>query len=205
MVHYLTIIGSRAKLLKSQFRKDLLKREKTETSKPKFTFNITYYPVFQNIGSILQELYLLFAPDKELKKVFRNVPVVGFRNGKSFKDYLVRAALPKTNETGRCEPCGNKTCLVCNSIRTTTTFTTDARGEIFKIFKIWSGPLNSNSEKVLYLLKCKVCVEVPYVGKAKAKFRYRFNNYKSKHRAFRKRNRKIPQKRFHDHYCLDSH
>ena len=54
-------------------------------------------------------------------------------------------------------------------------------------------------------MKCKVCGEAPYVGKAKTKFRYRFNNYKSKHRAFRKGNRKIPQKLFHDHYCLDGH
>ena len=37
------------------------------------------------------------------------------------------------------------------------------------------------------------------------KLRYRFNNYKSKHRGFRKGNRKIPQKLFHDHYCLDGH
>ena len=41
-------------------------------------------------------------------------------------------------------------------------------------------------KKVLYLLKCKVCGEVPYVGKAKTKFRYKFDKYKSKHRAFRK-------------------
>ena len=45
-----------------------------------------------------------------------------------------------------------------------------------------------------------MCGEAPYVGKAKTKFRYRFNNYKSKHR-----DRKIPQKRFHDLYCLDGH
>ena len=56
-------------------RKDLLEREKAETSEPNLTFNITYYPVFQNIKKIL-------APDKEHKKVFPNVPVVGFRNGK---------------------------------------------------------------------------------------------------------------------------
>ena len=110
---------------------------------------------------------MLLAPDKEHKKVFPDVPVVGFRNGKSLKDYLVRAILPKANETGRCEPCGKKTCLVCNSIRTTTTFTTEACREIFKI---QSGPLNCNSEKVLYLLKCKVCGDAPYVGKAKTSF-----------------------------------
>ena len=140
---------------------------------------------------------MLLAPNKEHKKVFPNVPVVGFRHGKSLKDYLVRAALPKTNETGRCETRGKKTYLVCISIRTTTTFTTEA---CWEIFKIQSGPLNCNLEKVLYLVKCKVCGEAPYLGKDKTKFRYSLNNYKSKHRAFRKGNQKIPEKRFHDHY-----
>ena len=74
------------------------------------------------------------------------MPVVGFCNGKSLKDYVVTAALPKTNETGRCEPGGKKTCLVCNSIRTTATFTTEACG---KNFKIQSCILNCNSERVL--------------------------------------------------------
>ena len=62
-----------------------MKEKKTETSEPKLTFNITYYPVFQNITYILQELHLLLAPDKEHKKVFADVPVVGFRNGKSLE------------------------------------------------------------------------------------------------------------------------
>ena len=65
--------------------------------------------------------------------------------------------------------------------------------------------MNCDSKKVLYLLKWKVCGGVLYVGKSKTKFRYRFNNYKSKHRAFRKGNQKVPQKRFHAHYCLDGH
>ena len=195
--------GYKGKMIRKQIlrarehsRKDLLERKKAKTSEPSITFSIAYYPVFQNIRNILQEIHLLLAPDKEYMKAFLDVPVVGFCNGKSIKGYLVRAALPKTNETGRCEPCKKKTCLVCNSIRTTTTFTTESCGEVFKI---QSGPLDCNSEKVLYPLKCKVCSEAPYVGKAKTKFRYRFNNYKSKHKAFRKGNRKIPQKRFHDH------
>ena len=58
---------------------------------------------------------------------------------------------------------------------------------------------------MLYLLKCKVCGGVPQVGKAKAKFRYRFNTYKSKHTAFRNGTQKVPQKRFHVHYCFDGH
>ena len=122
-------------------RKDLLEREKAATSEPKLTFNTNYYPVFQNNRNILEELHLLLVPDEEHTKVFPNVPVVGFRNGKNLKDYFVRALLPRTNETVRCEPCGKKTCLVCNSLRTTTTFTTEVSGEIFEI---QSGNLNCN-------------------------------------------------------------
>ena len=184
------------------WRTDVLDREKQQMSEQKLTFNITYYPAFQNVRAIMEELHILLTPNKEHKKVFPNVLVIGFRNGKSLKDFLVRATLPKINGSGRCEPCGKKTCLVCDSISTATTFTTEACQETFKI---QSGPLTCDSEKVLYLLKCKVCGEVPYVGKAKTKFRYRFNNYKSKHRAFRKGNRKVPQKLFHTHYCLDGH
>ena len=46
---------------------------------------------------------------------------------------------------------------------------------------------------------------ISYVGKAKIKFHYRFNNYKKKHRALKKSNQKVPQKRFHGHYCLHGH
>ena len=35
----------------------------------------------------------LLTPNKEHKKVFPNVWVIGFRNGKSLKDFLVRATL----------------------------------------------------------------------------------------------------------------
>ena len=125
----------------------------------------------------MEELHILFTPTKKHKKVFPDVPVVGFWNGKSLKDYLIRAKLSKLEESGRCEQCGERTCLFCDSISTTTTLTAETRQETFKIQKT---PLNRDPEKVLYLLKCKVCGEVPYVGKAKTKFHYRFNNYESK-------------------------
>ena len=108
-------------------RKDLIEREKSETSQPRLTFNITYYPVFQNIKNILKELHLLLAPDKEHKKVFPNVPVVGFCIGKSLKDNLVRAALPKTRNIWE-----ENLFRLYKIIRTTTTFTTEACGKLLK-------------------------------------------------------------------------
>ena len=69
-------------------------------------------------------------------------------------------------------------------------------------FKIQEGPLSSDTKKMLYLLKCQICGEVPFVGKAKTKFCYRFNNYESTHRAFRNGKRKVPRKSFHTIYLL---
>ena len=81
-----------------------------------------------------------------------------------------------------------KNCLVCDSISTGMAFTTESCQETFNIHK---SPLNSDSKKVLHLLTCKVRGEVPYLAKANTKFRYRFNNYKSKYREFKKGNQKI--------------
>ena len=54
---------------------------KSEFEQKKLTFNITYYPVFQNVRNILQEAHIFLTPDQEYKKVFQNIPVVGFHNG----------------------------------------------------------------------------------------------------------------------------
>ena len=86
-------------------------------------------------------------------------------------------------KTGRSESCGKGKCQVCDFICDTDTFTTKACGETFKI---QSGILKFNSQKVAYLLKCRICGEAPYVCKAKTKFSARFNNYKNGHRSYKK-------------------
>ena len=43
----------------------------------------------------MKKLYILLTPNKEHKKVFPDMLVVGFWNGKSLKDYLVGAKLSK--------------------------------------------------------------------------------------------------------------
>ena len=47
------MIGKQVLRAREHSRKDLIEREKTETSEPKLTFNITYYLVFQNIRNTL--------------------------------------------------------------------------------------------------------------------------------------------------------
>ena len=148
----------------------------------------------------MEELQILLAPDKEHQKVFPNVPIVGFRNGKSIRDHLVRASLPILNNTLGSEPCGKRNCQVCQFIVNTDTFSPITTDETFKINK---GPLNCNSKKVVYLSDCKKCKN-PYVGKAQTKFRMRLNNYKSANKSFKTKKRKT-QKLFHGHYIQDDH
>ena len=68
-------------------KNDLLQREKQQMSEQKLTLSITYHPAFQNVRAIMEELHILLTPKKDLKKVFPNALVMGFRNGKNLKDF----------------------------------------------------------------------------------------------------------------------
>ena len=76
------ILGAR-----ERSRNDLLQREKQQISQQKLTFSITYYAAFQNVRATMEELHMLLSPNKEHKKVFPNVLVLGFRNGKNLQDF----------------------------------------------------------------------------------------------------------------------
>ena len=75
-------------------RTELLQSQREEVHKHNLAFNITYYPIFLKLKNILSKIHLLLTPDMEHSKVFENVPIVGFKKGKSLKDILVRAKVP---------------------------------------------------------------------------------------------------------------
>ena len=71
----------------------------------KITSNITYRPVFLDARKILEELHVVLASDDGHKKVFPDVPLVGFKNNKNLKAHLVRSQLPDLDAAGRSKPC----------------------------------------------------------------------------------------------------
>ena len=97
---------------REHYRESLLKNVKSESDQNTLTFNITYYPVFQNSRNILQELHILWTPDKEHKAVFQDILVLVFCNGKSLKDHSVREKYPNVKITDRPESCGKENCQV---------------------------------------------------------------------------------------------
>ena len=151
---------------------------------------MTYYPVFNDVRKIPKGLHLLLKADQVHKKVFSEVPIIGFKNAKSLKDHLVRAVLLQWDREDRSKQCegANRSCEVCNSVKDTTKFKKAESEETFDILK---GPLDCNSNNVIYLFECKKCqFKFPFVSSTVTKFRFRFNNYKSTHRKFRKKLKK---------------
>ena len=40
-------------------------------------------------------MHILPAPDEQLWKIFADIPRIGFKNGKSLMDHIVRSVLPE--------------------------------------------------------------------------------------------------------------
>ena len=95
-------------------RTELLHGQSEEVYKNNLVFNITYYPIFSKLKNTLFKIHLLLTPDREHRKVFENVPIIGFKKGKSLKDILVRAKVPPLKtEKGFCGPCNKPRCEIC--------------------------------------------------------------------------------------------
>ena len=61
---------------------------------------------------IMTRIHLLLTPDNEHNKVFRDVPIIGFRRAKSLKDILVRANVAQIKSQGWCGPCKGPRCKI---------------------------------------------------------------------------------------------
>ena len=78
-----------------------------------------------------------------------------------------------------------RSCEICKSVNDTSHFKRRDTNDMFNILK---GPLDWNSNHVIYSFECKQCQHrFPFVGSTKTKFSYRINNYKSTQRKFRKK------------------
>ena len=131
-------------------RDALLEKVNNQEKQSKITFNITYHPVFRDVRNFLEELHVILASDDGHKKVFPDVPPVGFKNNKNLKAHLVRSQLPDLDEVGRFKLCGGKRppCHLCENIKDTSTFKSKHLDEIHKINKNY----NCNSKMAVYLI-----------------------------------------------------
>ena len=149
---------------------------------------------------------MILASDDGYKKVFPDVPMIGFKINKNFKAHLVKSQLTDLDEVGTSKPCAGKRPPghSCENMKDTCTFKSKHLNEVHKINK----KCNCNSKMAVYLIECEIRGE-QYTGSTKTKFRSRANNYKSTQRKFVNKEvvpkQTLKQKRFHEHFCSDRH
>ena len=146
--------GFSEKLIRSEIlrarkfhRSELLTEKPKEVNESKLTFNITYHPAFNCVKEILARIHLLLVPDDEHQSVFQNIPIVGFKRGKSLKDFLVRAKIKVQSGEGESKECKGSRCDVCKIINTTSTFD-DSEGK--DQFVIKGGDSKCSLSNVVY-------------------------------------------------------
>ena len=177
----------------------LYKVRRNGNKEPKFTFIITYHPAFSKLKEILRNIHILLIPNEEHRQVSMDVPIVGFKKGKSLNDFLVRARLPRFETTqGGSNSCSGKRCGVCDHVNVSNSF----QGSTENTYKIKTC-LDCNSSMVVYLVDCKSCRK-QYIGSTSTKFRLRFNNYKNCHRKYNL-NKSVAQESFHTHFNQHDH
>ena len=173
----------------------MLNKQKHVGKKNKFVFNITYHLVFSKLKNVLYEIHFLLIPDKKHGKVFEKIPIIGFRRAKCLKGILVGAKVaPLEEKKGCCRSYGGTRCKICKHVVTTETFRSFSTQ---REYCTKPDNLNCCSSNVVYLFSCKECSK-HYAGSTES-FRSGFNNYKSVHRNFMKRNT-IKQASFHAHF-----
>ena len=118
-------------------RDALLEKVNNQEKQNKMTFNITCHPVFRNVRKILEELHVIIASDDGRKKVFPDVPMIGFKKIKNVKTHLVRPQLSDLDEVGMSKPHGVKRPLshLCENMKDTCTFNNKHLNEVHKIYK----------------------------------------------------------------------
>ena len=203
--HESKMVANEIRKAKGKDRDELLMSDSNKSDQVnRLNLVLRYHPALsKNVHSIVKKHHTLLNLNEDHKKVFTEVPRVTYKRAKNLKDTLVRASLPtpmSTSAGSRC--CGKKRCLVGKNLSETKTFTNSDGSKHFSIRK---GPLDCDTENVIYLLQCKTC-NIQYVGSSKPAFRLRFNNYKAQNRKFVKFGQKdVNQLELHRHFSQEDH
>eukprot|EP00745_Piridium_sociabile_P022980 TRINITY_DN35811_c0_g1_i6.p3 TRINITY_DN35811_c0_g1~~TRINITY_DN35811_c0_g1_i6.p3 ORF type:complete len:150 (-),score=25.99 TRINITY_DN35811_c0_g1_i6:452-901(-) len=121
-----------------------------------------------------------------MKHAMPDVPVVGERNPKTFRNILMPSALPspqlQSDVTGS-HKCKNQ-CVICREhLVECQTFQSNQTGEVFSLRK----SMSCNTTNIVYMLFCAKChTGAQYVGETKKQFENPFlltqDTYKTEHR-----------------------
>lgn len=120
------------------------------------------------MGSLIQTHYKTLTLDPNMKEIFQDGMVVGYKRHRNIKELLFRAKLydpaiynrrPQRTATKGWRRCS--ACTTCKHSENRVRFTCTATGETFPILQ----NITCKNERILYIIECKV-THLQYVGKS---------------------------------------
>eukprot|EP00745_Piridium_sociabile_P015908 TRINITY_DN23717_c1_g1_i4.p1 TRINITY_DN23717_c1_g1~~TRINITY_DN23717_c1_g1_i4.p1 ORF type:complete len:920 (-),score=175.07 TRINITY_DN23717_c1_g1_i4:31-2790(-) len=138
---------------------------------------VTHNPRNPPLRKYLRDSLPTLHQSARMRKVTLEPPILGERNSRSLRDWLMPSAppdLPCEVNPG-CHRC-SKTCAACRlHLMETTGFSSDRTGERFTIRQ----NLGCESTNIIYLLSCNLCRHAQYVGETKNTVSVRFTLHRS--------------------------
>ena len=188
---------------RSMNRGDLLKKREKQYNNDSLTLVLTYHTALNKVQEILKKAHRHTIRSPRLSAVLTSPPQIAFRNPKTLEDHLVRSKSKirdSNDEENRIYKCGNINCDICNILYLSNEFQSTVTERRYHI----SFKFDYNSINVIYLLTCKRCRK-QYVGSTVAKFRLRFNQYKSNIKLYGEGKRGFKQEKLIEHFFCPNH
>ena len=178
----------KSEVLKQITRAKNIRRTETLTPKEKKTFNriplvLTYNPSLPPIMDVMKKHWHVLQSDPSLRETFKELPITSFRRNNNLGDLLnsktlkhnkvIRPSISKTN--GISKPCHsrqNNKC--CQHIKTTDTFISRRTRKSYTIF----DEISCKSGWLIYLLECRLCPNIQYIGKSETSANIRINKHR---------------------------
>lgn len=156
---------------------------------------VTYSPQLKPLQRIINELNPILQNDDTLKQIFKERPIIAYRQPPNLRAQLVKSDLyiPDITADGT-TPCSSPRCQLCPHINPSTQIIgpNNASHAI-------KGSFNCNSTNVIYAITCQRCPSAVYIGQTGQSLRQRMNSHK-----FDIRNNSL-QKPVAEHFNLPGH
>ena len=165
-----------------------LPRETALTSKPKQPLSriplvLTFNPTLPPIMDVIKKHWNVLQSNPNLREIFNEPPMTAYRRNVSIGDLLNSHTLNQNQvvrknrrkKEGKCQPClSRRNNLCCKLLKSCTSFRSHQTKKVYRIFHT----LNCKSTWVLYLMECRLCPVIQYVGKSEPPANIRFNKHR---------------------------
>lgn len=162
-------------------RTTLTKKDKQQLTR--IPLVLTYNPSLPPVMNAIKKHWHILQSDSALRETFKDPPMTAYRRNLNLGDILNSKNIANNevirpssvNHRGTCKPCySNRKNKCCQQVKTTHSFKSAQTNKTYKIYH----DLTCKSGWILYLLECRLCPKIQYVGKSEPPANIRINKHR---------------------------